>query len=633
MARQNQVNLAVNPGTAQAGFVLKFLGGVFTPASVLFKNTFQYIILNDGGSYTLINSSTQQTILTSSTDIGILITKFFTDFAGLGGGLYIARGDYNLTTTVNIPSVGSLYSTNRAWNIYYDSVVISGANNTDIFTVGDFVICNFGGYILFDINGSGQAVKVLATTTAQRSLYQSTWDNVMVMSVNNTSTSYAMTLGNILRCNFGNIEVFNTRHGIKFEAQHAGFNPGDSVFNRLFVELNGATNGIAYHFVNTAPSFTCIWNQTQFNIVEAIANASGATFIKMEGQAGFTGPSYNEFNGINAEQFTNLYDIVMGDGNDFNFNYITGLDGTTSNFFKLGAETGGNTFTGKNLVPTSATSDVIINDLSVNDRNPNSIKNVVMGFGGVTRTAYNNNIGTYTIVENVVDRDGPGIYNTHFKESKQVVVFETDFYSTGTAQNDQYVGTAISTGTVAVSVNVSGDHPGVIRCSSSATANSGYRWMTDPASLLLTGSEQFELIFNITTLTNLTGRIGFLDSTTSADAVDGVYIEILATGVATLKTASNSTRTTSATIATLTAGTWYKAVVMTSPTGNIAIGEIFSATGASLGKQANTTNIPTGAGRYTGTGCIFTNSGTVATALVDLDYMRTAFGKDIKVNR
>lgn len=210
------------------------------------------------------------------------------------------------------------------------------------------------------------------------------------------------------------------------------------------------------------------------------------------------------------------------------------------------------------------------------------------------------------------------------QDRRRMPFYETDFMAaTGTPPVGgayPWAGTLISSGTQSKTA-ATANHPGILRCTSSATANSGCRWMTDVVSYLFGGGERAEFIFNITTLTNGTFRFGFLDTTTSADAVDGGYIEVLSTGAATCKTSNNSTRTTSATIATLSTGTWYHGKVSVDATAANVTCEIFDDTGNSLGSQTNSANIPTAAGREFGHGFLATNSGTAATALLDMDYM------------
>jgi hypothetical protein len=207
--------------------------------------------------------------------------------------------------------------------------------------------------------------------------------------------------------------------------------------------------------------------------------------------------------------------------------------------------------------------------------------------------------------------------------------FSSDFLvPTGAANNPPFVGTAISTGTIAANAtNSTANHPGICRMTSSTTANGGYRWQTDgTAGKLIGGGESFEIVFAPLNFTTTTFRAGYYDSTTSADCVDGIYFEYTTTGNLVGKTSSNSVRTTSATITTLSLNTWYRGVIVVNNNATSVTFTVYDANGVSLGTQTVTTNIPTGAGRQTAVGCIATESSVTATAMVDLDYMAFNFG-------
>lgn len=178
----------------------------------------------------------------------------------------------------------------------------------------------------------------------------------------------------------------------------------------------------------------------------------------------------------------------------------------------------------------------------------------------------------------------------------------------------------LSSGTQSKVAN-SANHQGILRFTSSTTTNSGAYCRTDGAALLLQGGEVAEFVFRIITLTTTTIRMGFIDTATSADCVDGAYIEIPATGAAVGKTSNNSTRTTSATIATLSTNTWYRARIEVDDAAANVTFTIFDENGNQLGTVTNSANIPTGAGRDTGHGYIATNSGTTAVGLIEMDYM------------
>lgn len=214
---------------------------------------------------------------------------------------------------------------------------------------------------------------------------------------------------------------------------------------------------------------------------------------------------------------------------------------------------------------------------------------------------------------------------------KSFLYVETDFLGAATADTGEsswaiWDLAVISSGTQA---KIAGDanHPGILQISSSTTANSGAYIRTEITAFLIAGGERAEFIFRIPNLTNTTVRMGFLDTGTSTDATDGVYIEVPSTGDAVLKTANNNTRTTSATIATLAANTWYRAVIEVAGGAASATGSIFNGAGTLLGSQTNTTNIPTAAGRETGHGIVATNSGTTAVAILQIDYMNLAINR------
>jgi hypothetical protein len=181
----------------------------------------------------------------------------------------------------------------------------------------------------------------------------------------------------------------------------------------------------------------------------------------------------------------------------------------------------------------------------------------------------------------------------------------------------------IASGTQAKIAGVA-NHPGILRISSSTTTNSGGYLVMEATSFLLAGGETAEFIFQhkVASGTNTTVRMGFLDTVTSADATDGAYVEVASGSLnATCKTANNGTRTTSATVAALSIDTWYRVQVRVNPDATSVTCEIFNEAGTSLGSQANTTNIPTAAGRGTGHGFVATNVGTTAVVLTWLDWI------------
>jgi hypothetical protein len=168
------------------------------------------------------------------------------------------------------------------------------------------------------------------------------------------------------------------------------------------------------------------------------------------------------------------------------------------------------------------------------------------------------------------------------------------------------------------------NHPGILSTTSSTTTNSGGYCVSEATSILISGGETFEIIFQdrVASNTNTTIRFGFHDATTSTDAVDGCYFEIPSGSLAVVgKTSSNSSRSTSATVYTITASTWYRAKVTVNSGATSVNFSIYSDAGSLLGSQDVATNIPTGAGRNCGQGFVATNVGTSAILLAYWDFM------------
>jgi hypothetical protein len=161
---------------------------------------------------------------------------------------------------------------------------------------------------------------------------------------------------------------------------------------------------------------------------------------------------------------------------------------------------------------------------------------------------------------------------------------------------------------------------GVHRLNSSTTANSGVGIRSSSLLLRLKGNEVFTYIFNPLTFANTTSRLGFHDSTSSSIPANGVFFRYSGNGDLTLVTADNSIQTTSATIATLTTNTWYKVRFTVNANATSVLGELFNASGTLIASVTQTTNIPNNT-RALNICAITTNSGTTATALIDVDFI------------
>jgi hypothetical protein len=212
---------------------------------------------------------------------------------------------------------------------------------------------------------------------------------------------------------------------------------------------------------------------------------------------------------------------------------------------------------------------------------------------------------------------------------------ERVFANTNAAGSDPFIGAAISSGTNTTAPSgtaLDGTRYGGVLLRQSATANSGYLYQTVATAVRFgTQTRVFRAhVFHATALANRTVRVGFHDSATSADAVDGVYFEIVA-GVATGKTATNSTRSSTGTTHTATVNVWYIYEIEVNTAGTLATFRVLDTSESQLFSATLTTNIPTASGRESGIGIVATANTGAAADICVLGYM--GFGTRAGYNR
>jgi hypothetical protein len=200
---------------------------------------------------------------------------------------------------------------------------------------------------------------------------------------------------------------------------------------------------------------------------------------------------------------------------------------------------------------------------------------------------------------------------------------ETDFLNTSIPFDQGLTGTSISAGSLTV-IDGEPNHPGIVALRDSASANGGYRIMTDVSSIRLAGGEKVICVFRRNSVkTTIQFKIGFFDSPTSDDPADGAYLQYLgSTGVIEAKTRNNNTQTIAETTYSLANSTWHTGVVEIITTTS-AVFTIFNESGTQVWQETITTNIPSTFSRNVGVGVIATESTTDATAdIMHLDYFR-----------
>ena len=195
--------------------------------------------------------------------------------------------------------------------------------------------------------------------------------------------------------------------------------------------------------------------------------------------------------------------------------------------------------------------------------------------------------------------------------------WQTHRISTTLSQFGMFLGSAISAGTNSTgipTVSALGHNPMGTFLRSATTANSGFRYQTTPlTALYFSGmTSKFRCKFLWRAFANNTVRIGFLDTSTSADAVDGAYFEVNADIIA-AKTASSSVRTQAPTTYTALLDAVYTFDVDVNDTGTSARFRVYeNLNNTPVLDQTITTNIPNTFARAFGAGIVATNSGIVA---------------------
>lgn len=195
-------------------------------------------------------------------------------------------------------------------------------------------------------------------------------------------------------------------------------------------------------------------------------------------------------------------------------------------------------------------------------------------------------------------------------------------FSTTNAVALPFLGFVVNSGLNSAAVPISpGFVPPGVFIRSGTTANGGYRYQTTfdvfgVQKRKFRGKASWRTAF-----ANNTARIGFHDTITITDAVDGAYFETVG-AVVSAKTASNSVRTTSGTTFTMSLDVVYTFDIDVNAAGTSARFRIYAdVSETAVYDQTITTNIPIGFARQFQVGIVATNSTAVATDILLLFYM------------
>lgn len=226
------------------------------------------------------------------------------------------------------------------------------------------------------------------------------------------------------------------------------------------------------------------------------------------------------------------------------------------------------------------------------------------------------------------------------QKSRKVLsaVYESDFLSIGAgAEAFPGLNTAVIGGGVISNQTsrIDANHPGVILFQDSTTVNGGVRIGSSSVAILIAGGETAEFVFRVESArTTQTIRLGFDDSASATDPVDGVWLNMVGNGsdvIVSGKTASNAPTnaiSTTATTYTLAVSTWVSATVVVNSNATLVTYTLRNESGTVLWTDTLATTIPTGAGRNTSLSIIATESTSdAATTMMHLDYARFSINR------
>jgi hypothetical protein len=215
---------------------------------------------------------------------------------------------------------------------------------------------------------------------------------------------------------------------------------------------------------------------------------------------------------------------------------------------------------------------------------------------------------------------------------KTALILETDCYgSTAGTSFAPFLGASQSGGIAMVASEL--NHLGIVALRDSTTANGGYRIMTDVVSILIGGGERHISTWQIRNArAGIRIHIGFFDSTTNGDPTDCVCLIGTADGTTITLTPRARANNTAQNLAafTPTIDTWYTSDITVNSAATEAIIRIFTDDGTEVFTSDALTNIPTTAGRQTGSGVsAFESSNDSAADILWLDYMRLEINRTL----
>ena len=199
----------------------------------------------------------------------------------------------------------------------------------------------------------------------------------------------------------------------------------------------------------------------------------------------------------------------------------------------------------------------------------------------------------------------------------RIVGFTEDFMQDDAGTMGPLVGAAIAGGASTYNGGAA-NHPGMVLLTNAGGANSGYRYNTEDDSIVITGGEIFEVIFNLPYPTNTNMRLGLHDTLSISAPTDGIYIYSTGTTLDG-RTYNNSALSITGSTYTISASTWYRELIILNSDATRADFNLYSEAGALLWHDYLTTNIPVT--RTVGVVLGIWNSDGTTRSMINLDWV------------
>lgn len=348
------------------------------------SSVYDYVIYRSGAN-TIALKISDGTTLSTNTDAAVVLQATVDTLdatSGTGGRIYVKPGTYAMASTVTIQ--GDNTSNSPQVSIHaagIQATIFNPASGVNGFTISNRAKVSLKDFAIY-VRGTTDGIKVTNSSVGQRGCWQSEFKNIYINGDDATHTGWGINAENFFRSTMENIEMNQVGNGMLLKAidTSTGYNPGDSTFTRMFIELRNRAGGTAYQL--DSPS-TGDMNQMVFSMCEGYGGGTAQTGVLLSGASGSN--NHTHWIGINLENFDTIIDIQSGRNNVFDLNYVVTRDAVGTTYFKTGSTAYGNKISCK-YMDTYTRSVVVINDANTLATQRNRFENIVIQGTATTLT-------------------------------------------------------------------------------------------------------------------------------------------------------------------------------------------------------------------------------------------------------